>query len=53
MVSVSDDWIKGVLVQAAVTAYHQQEGLRNTPLFLTVSEAEKSKIRVSARKVLF
>ena len=44
--------ISFVLAQTALTDYHRLSGLNNTHLFLTVLEAENSKIRVSAGWVL-
>ena len=37
-----------ILAQAAVTKYHNLDGLNNRPLFLTVLEAEESEIRIPA-----
>ena len=37
-----------VLVRAALTEYHRLGGLNSTHLFLTVLEAERSKIKVLA-----
>ena len=42
----------GASVQAALAEYHRQSGLNNRHLFLTVLEAEKSKIKVLVSLVL-